>query len=96
MLCDLGLYPLVGWRINGETDFIAEGNAHDTAVILHWAQSIGLFNDVTETSNIAMSVEHSNGVVFVPAFCGIQTPINDETACSGFLGIRPDATKKHM
>ncbi|KAF1748261.1 hypothetical protein GCK72_024728 [Caenorhabditis remanei] len=91
-----GLYPLVGWRINGETDFIAEGNAHDTAVILHWAQSIGLFNDVTETSDIAMSVEHSNGVVFVPAFCGIQTPINDETACSGFLGIRPDATKKHM
>ncbi|CCD68076.1 Glycerol kinase [Caenorhabditis elegans] len=91
-----GLYPLVGWRINGETDFIAEGNAHDTAVILHWAQSIGLFNDVTETSDIALSVNDSNGVVFIPAFCGIQTPINDETACSGFMCIRPDTTKVHM
>uniref|UniRef100_A0A8R1HMP5 Glycerol kinase 5 n=1 Tax=Caenorhabditis japonica TaxID=281687 RepID=A0A8R1HMP5_CAEJA len=91
-----GLYPLVGWRINGDTDFIAEGNAHDTAVILHWAQSIGLFNDVTETSDIAASVMNTNGTVFIPAFCGIQTPINDETACSGFLSIRPDTTKVHM
>uniref|UniRef100_A0A1I7T888 Glycerol kinase 5 n=1 Tax=Caenorhabditis tropicalis TaxID=1561998 RepID=A0A1I7T888_9PELO len=91
-----GLYPIVGWRINGETDFVAEGNAHDTAVVLHWAQSIGLFTDVRETSDIAKSVPNSNGVVFVPAFCGIQTPINDETACSGFLCIRPDTTKVHM
>ncbi|CAI2357409.1 unnamed protein product [Caenorhabditis sp. 36 PRJEB53466] len=91
-----GLYPLVGWRINGETDFIAEGNAHDTAVILHWAQSIGLFDDVTQTSDIAGSVRNTNGTVFVPAFCGIQTPVNDETACSGFLAIRPDTTKAHM
>ncbi|CAP30242.2 Protein CBG10994 [Caenorhabditis briggsae] len=91
-----GLYPIVGWRINGQTDFVAEGNAHDTAVILHWAQSIGLFDDVTETSDIAESVENANGVVFVPAFCGIQTPVNDETACSGFLCIRPDTSKVHM
>lgn len=91
-----GLYPVVGWRINGDADFLAEGNAHDTAVILHWAQSIGLFNDVTETSDIAQSVKDSNGVVFVPAFCGIQTPINDETACSGFMCIRPDTKKAHM
>ncbi|CAB3399336.1 unnamed protein product [Caenorhabditis bovis] len=91
-----GMYPLVAWRINGKPEFVAEGNAHDTAVILHWAQSIGLFDDVTKTSDIAHSVDSSNGTVFVPAFCGIQTPLNDEGACSGFLAIRPDTNKSHM
>ncbi|KAK6010618.1 hypothetical protein OSTOST_24350 [Ostertagia ostertagi] len=62
-----GLYPLVGWRVNNVPVFVAEGNDHDTAVVLKWAQSIGL-----------------------------QTPINDDTACCGFLGIRPDTTKAHM
>ncbi|KHJ90881.1 carbohydrate kinase, FGGY family protein [Oesophagostomum dentatum] len=27
---------------------------------------------------------------------GLQTPINDDTACCGFLGFRPDTTKAHM
>ncbi|EPB70784.1 hypothetical protein ANCCEY_10107 [Ancylostoma ceylanicum] len=62
-----GLYPLVGWRFNNKPVFVAEGNDHDTAVVLKWAQSIGL-----------------------------QTPINDDTACCGFLGIRPDTTKAHI
>uniref|UniRef100_A0A915Q4C5 Carbohydrate kinase FGGY C-terminal domain-containing protein n=1 Tax=Setaria digitata TaxID=48799 RepID=A0A915Q4C5_9BILA len=33
---------------------------------------------------------------FIPAFFGIQTPVNDDTACCGFLGIRPDTTKEQM
>ncbi|KIH63831.1 carbohydrate kinase, FGGY family protein [Ancylostoma duodenale] len=91
-----GLYPLVGWRFNNKPVFVAEGNDHDTAVVLKWAQSIGLFSNVTETANMARSVPNSNGVLFVPAFGGLQTPINDDTACCGFLGIRPDTTKAHM
>ncbi|CAJ0610275.1 unnamed protein product [Cylicocyclus nassatus] len=91
-----GLYPLVGWRMNNKPTFVAEGNDHDTAVVLKWAQSIGLFSNVSETADIARSVPTSNGVLFVPAFGGLQTPINDDTACCGFLGFRPDTTKAHM
>ncbi|WKY15450.1 hypothetical protein Q1695_000715 [Nippostrongylus brasiliensis] len=91
-----GLYPLVGWRVNNKPVFVAEGNDHDTAVVLKWAQSIGLFCDVTQTSTMAKTVENSNGVLFVPAFGGLQTPINDDTACCGFLGLRPDTSKAHM
>lgn len=36
------------------------------------------------------------GLYFIPAFFGIQTPLNDDTACCGFLGIRPDTTKEQM
>ncbi|CAI5455828.1 unnamed protein product [Caenorhabditis angaria] len=91
-----GLYPVVAWQIDGQTDYLAEGCAHDTAIILHWAQSIGLYEDVAQTSDIAFSVENSNGTVFIPAFCGIQTPINNEGTCAGFLGLLPDTKKAHM
>ncbi|CAJ0915636.1 unnamed protein product, partial [Mesorhabditis belari] len=90
-----GTYPLVGWRLNGKNTYIAEGNDHDTAVLLGWAQSAGLFDDVTKTSAMAEST-HNPGVYFVPAFGGLQTPINDDNACCGFLGLRPKTTKEQM
>ncbi|KAJ1354758.1 hypothetical protein KIN20_011778 [Parelaphostrongylus tenuis] len=91
-----GLYPLVAWRVDNKAVFVAEGNNHDTAVVLKWAESIGLFSNVTEISDLARTVPDSNGVLFIPAFGGLQTPINNDTACCGFLGIRPDTTKAHM
>ncbi|KJH45682.1 putative glycerol kinase [Dictyocaulus viviparus] len=91
-----GLYPLVGWRVNSVPVFVAEGNDHDTAMVLKWAESIGLYSNIADTSDFARTVPNSNGVFFIPAFGGLQTPINDDTACCGFLGIRPDTTKAHM
>ncbi|CAD6189411.1 unnamed protein product [Caenorhabditis auriculariae] len=91
-----GFYPLVGWRLNGKSTFLAEGNAYDTSTILNWAQSVGFFDNVKETSSIAQSVANSNGTFFIPAFCGLQVPINDENACCGFIGFKPDTTRSHM
>ncbi|VDP53268.1 unnamed protein product [Heligmosomoides polygyrus] len=63
----------------------------------------GLFSDITQTSALAGTVPNSNGVLFVPGKCifllfktRLQTPVNDDNACCGFLGIRPDTTKAHM
>ncbi|VDD85872.1 unnamed protein product [Enterobius vermicularis] len=90
-----GLYPLVAWRFPTIYCYTAEGCAHDTALILKWAESIGLFVDVTDTSSMAKRAKPSD-LCFVPAFGGIQTPINDYSACCAFLGIRPDTTKEQM
>ncbi|XP_066266272.1 putative glycerol kinase 5 isoform X1 [Branchiostoma lanceolatum] len=91
-----GLYPLIGWKIGDEIVFLAEGSASDTGTAIDWARSIGLFEDYTETDEIAESVDDSNGVYFVPAFNGIQAPVNDPRACSLFLGLSSTTTKAHM
>ncbi|KAL5005350.1 hypothetical protein ScPMuIL_018806 [Solemya velum] len=96
-----GLYPLVGWKIKEETVFIAEGCATDTGIVLEWAKSYigffpGYFEDVTETSNMAESVPNSGGVYFVPAFTGLQAPINDERAVTTMIGMTPATTKSHI
>ena len=82
-----GLYPLVGWVIRDETVFIAEGNTIGTSASIELSKTIGLFDDVSLSSDMAYSVQDSNGVCFVPAFNGLQAPINDPRAVTLLLGM---------
>ncbi|XP_058043685.1 putative glycerol kinase 5 isoform X2 [Ahaetulla prasina] len=91
-----GLYPLVGWKIGNEITFLAEGNASDTGNAIKWIQSLELFDNVEETSQMAHSLVNSGGVCFVPSFSGLQIPVNDPYACTSFMGITPTTTKKHL
>ncbi|XP_072111136.1 glycerol kinase 5 [Mobula birostris] len=91
-----GLYPLVGWKIGSEVTYIAEGNAADTGKVIQWAQQLGFFSDVTETEKMAQEVQDSDGVFFVPAFSGLQAPLNDPNACASFMGLKPSTTKIHL
>lgn len=91
-----GLYPLVGWRIGTETVYVVEGASNDTGSLIDWAKSIGIINQPVETSDLAQSVQDSDGVYFVPAFSGLQAPINDPTAAAGFLGVKPTSTGANL
>ncbi|XP_012232635.1 putative glycerol kinase 5 [Linepithema humile] len=91
-----GLYPVVGWRIGKELTYVAEGSSSDTGILIEWAKSIGVINNVSETADLANSVNDCDGVYFVPAFSGLQAPINDYTAATGFLGVKPTTRKEHI
>ncbi|KAJ4449775.1 hypothetical protein ANN_01179 [Periplaneta americana] len=67
-----GLYPQVGWRFGKEIVYVMEGASHDTGSLINWAQQIGLVSDPCESSDMAISVQDSNGLYFIPAFSGIQ------------------------
>ena len=82
-----GLYPLVGWVIRDETVFIAEGNTIGTSASIELSKTIGLFDEVSLSSDMAYSVQDSNGVYFVPAFNGLQAPVNDPRAVTLLLGM---------
>ncbi|CAN0242732.1 unnamed protein product [Lampetra planeri] len=91
-----GLYPVVGWKIREELVFLAEGNAADTGTSLKWAQELGLFQDVSEIAVLAQSVPDSGGVYFVPAFSGLQAPLNDPNACTALVGLKPSTSRAHI
>lgn len=93
----LGLYPLVSWNLRDQSVcYSVEGSSSDTATIINWGKSIGLFNDPSESSEMADSVESSGQVFFIPAFSGLSAPINDFRAGSGFIGISVDSNKNHL
>ncbi|XP_023288385.1 putative glycerol kinase 5 [Orussus abietinus] len=91
-----GLYPLVGWRIGSELVYVAEGASNDTGTLIEWAKYLGIVNEPSETSIMANSVDDSDGVYFIPAFSGLQAPINDQSAAAGFLGVKPTCSKAHL
>ncbi|XP_046823366.1 putative glycerol kinase 5 isoform X2 [Vespa crabro] len=91
-----GLYPLVGWRIESELVYIVEGASNDTGILMEWAKALEIYKDVAETADLAYSVDNSDGVYFIPAFTGLQAPINNHTAAAGFLGVKPTTKKGHI
>ena len=74
--------PLVGWRIGEELVYLAEGAYHDTSSVILWGQTMGLFANPAETSQLAFSAPDQD-LFFVPGFNGLQAPINDPTATAG-------------
>ncbi|KAL4219808.1 putative glycerol kinase 5 [Mactra antiquata] len=91
-----GLYPIIAWKIGDKLTYMAEGVASDTGTMISWAQKLGYFDDVRDTSSIAESVQDTDGVYVVPAFSGLQAPINDDKAVTLMLGMQPSTTKAHM
>ncbi|XP_011296674.1 putative glycerol kinase 5 [Fopius arisanus] len=91
-----GLYPLVAWKIDQELVYAAEGASNDTGTLIEWLKTIGIIKQPEELSDLVHSVENSDGVYFIPAFSGLQAPINDQSAATGFLGVKPTSGKAHM
>ncbi|XP_059475568.1 putative glycerol kinase 5 [Neocloeon triangulifer] len=91
-----GMYPLVGWKVGDDLAYLAEGASNDTGTIINWALKSELIKSADETSALASSVASSGGVYFVPAFSGLQAPINDSEASAGFIGITTSTQRPHL
>ncbi|NXS08119.1 GLPK protein, partial [Neodrepanis coruscans] len=89
----VSLYPLIGWKIGKEVVYLTEGSISDIGTAIKWAQDINLFTNVDETAEMAQSIVDSQGVCFVPGF---QVPVNDQSLCSSFMGLKPSTTRNHL
>ena len=57
-------------------------------MVVDWAsKELGLFERPHESEPLAASVEDSNGVFFIPSFCGLDTPHADPTARGTIIGL---------
>ncbi|XP_075538755.1 glycerol kinase 5 isoform X1 [Dermacentor variabilis] len=92
----VGIYPVVGWKIGNGVTYLAEGGSFDTGTVVDWAQELGLIRNAEESAEVAESVDNSAGVFFIPAFSGLQAPVNDAYAAAGFLGLSPSTRPAHM
>jgi glycerol kinase len=75
-----------------------EGNSYTAGSCLEWAQrQMELYGSIKQLDEDAAGVKDSNGVYFVPALGGMSgAPYNDPTARASFMGIGPDANRKHF
>ncbi len=92
------LYPLIAWHINEQTTYMTEGMSHNAGNIIDWLQNeLGLYNDPSETEKMALSVDSTEGVYFLPTFTtGISFPYWDSTARGNIFGVDLETKKEHI
>jgi len=56
-------------------------NVHSNCAVTYTVYSAGLLSDPSESSDMANSVEDSDGLCFIPAFSGIQVNYSVSTMC---------------
>ncbi len=92
-----GLVTSIGYGMNGEIDYVFEGNIHCTGDTINWLKNeLQLINDASETEELARSVDSTNGVYLVPAFVGLGAPYWDNSARASITGMGRDSNKAHV
>ncbi len=92
------LYPLIAWKIDGEIAYMLEGFSHNSGNIIDWIKNeLNLIKDPAETEKMALSVDSTEGVYFLPTFSsGISYPYWDSTARGNLFGVSLSTKKEHV
>jgi glycerol kinase len=80
-----------------EHTYCLEADTTVSGAALRWMRDhLGLFDAFDQVDSLAASVPSSGGVVFVPAFTGLNVPYNDPTARATILGMTLGSDRAHL
>jgi len=92
-----GLVTSIGFAAKGKVYYAFEGNIHCTGATIKWLQDdLELIGSAIETESLAISVESTDGVYFVPAFAGLGAPWWDSEAKALICGMNRGTRKAHV
>lgn len=92
-----GLVTSVGFAANGKVYYAFEGNIHCTGATIKWLKDdLQLIHSAAESETLAISVESTDGVYFVPAFAGLGAPWWNNEAKALICGMNRGTNKAHI
>jgi glycerol kinase len=85
------------WVLDGRPSYCLEADTTVTGAAIRWMrENARLFDRDDELGPLAASVPDSGGVVFVPAFTGLNVPYNDHSARGTILGLSLGSNRGHI
>jgi len=91
------LLSTVGWRVDGNTDYMLEGSVFMGGATVQWLRDgLGIIEKSGDVEALAASVPDSDGVLLVPAFVGLGAPHWDPYARGTLLGLTRGSTRAHI
>jgi glycerol kinase len=91
------LLSTVGWRVDGETDYMLEGAVFMGGATVQWLRDgLGIIQQSSDVEALAASVPDSGGVFLVPAFVGLGAPHWDPFARGTIVGLTRGSGKAHI
>ncbi len=92
-----GLLTTIALGLNGKVTYALEGSIFMAGAVIQWLRdNLELFENAAETEVLALSVDDTRGVYFIPAFQGLGTPYWDMDARAGIVGLTRAAGKAHI
>jgi glycerol kinase len=94
---ELGLLPTVAWQLDGQDAVYAlDGGVFTASSAINWAQSLGLFSDLSEINAYATPPAIESGLAFVPALSGLGCPHWEPGARGVWLGLSLGHTREQL
>jgi len=91
------LLTTIAWKINGKTQYAFEGSIFIGGAVVQWLRDgLGIIRSSAEVERLAMEVEDTGGVYFVPAFAGLGAPYWDAEARGTIVGLTRGTTSAHI
>jgi len=85
------------WHLGDVPFYCLEADTTVTGAVIRWMREKARFFDQDdELGKLAASVPDSAGVVFVPAFTGLNVPYNDRNARGTILGLTLGSSRAHI
>jgi glycerol kinase len=93
-----GLLTTIAWQEpDGKNTYALEGAVFVTGSAVQWLRDgLGIIKSAADVETLAMSVDSSDGVVFVPALSGLGAPYWDPYARGAISGITRGTTSGHI
>lgn len=81
----------------GQPRYALEGSVFVAGAAVQWLRDgLCIIRSAQEVETLAASVEHSDGVILVPAFTGLGSPHWDAHARGGLFGLTRGTTRAHI
>ena len=91
------LLTTIAWKINGQIQYAFEGSIFIAGAVVQWLRDgLGIIRSSSEIESLAVQVEDTNGVCFVPAFAGLGAPYWNPDARGTIVGITRGTKAAHI
>ncbi|HEY8931039.1 MAG TPA: glycerol kinase GlpK [Mucilaginibacter sp.] len=91
------LLTTIAWKINGQIQYAFEGSIFIGGAVVQWLRDgLGVIKTSAEVEQLALNVNDTGGVYFVPAFAGLGAPYWDPDARGTIVGITRGTTSGHI
>ncbi len=92
-----GLLTTIAATAGGDVQYALEGSVFIAGALVSWlVEDLGILEDAQSSSDVAQSVESSDGVYVVPAFAGLGTPYWDPHAKGAIYGLTRGTSRAHI
>lgn len=91
------LLTTVAWKIKGKTTYALEGSVFIAGAVVQWLRDgLKMIDQSSEVEALAATVDHTDGVYFVPAFTGLGAPYWDQHAKGTLFGLTRGRDRKSV